>query len=210
MAHSHRFWNWIARRYARTPIRDETSYREKIRRTQSVLRPDWNVLEFGCGTGSTALEHAPHVANIHGIDSAPRMIDICREKLETGEVPNARFDVDAIDTLAAEDGSYDAVLGMSILHLVDDRDATIGKVHRLLKPGGVFVSSTMCLEGQARLMTNVLLPLGNLFGLLPRIHLFSRSDLIDAFTSAGFEIEDNWQPDDAPMKAVFVIARKPA
>ncbi|SDK46925.1 class I SAM-dependent DNA methyltransferase [Aliiruegeria lutimaris] len=210
MAHSHRFWNWIARRYARTPIRDEAAYREKLRRTQAVLQPDWNVLEFGCGTGSTALEHAPHVASIRGIDSAPKMIDICREKLDAGAVPNATFDVDAIDTLDAEDGIYDAVLGMSILHLVDDRDAVIGKVHRLLKPGGVFVSSTMCLEGQARLLTNTLLPLGNLLGLLPRIHAFSRNGLIDALTTAGFEIEENWQPDDDSMKAVFVIARKPA
>jgi cyclopropane fatty-acyl-phospholipid synthase-like methyltransferase len=28
------------------------------------MRPDMEVLEFGCGTESTALEHAPHVAHI--------------------------------------------------------------------------------------------------------------------------------------------------
>ncbi len=210
MAQSHRFWNWIARRYARMPVRDDASYREKLRRTQAVLQPDWSVLEFGCGTGTTALEHAPHVTEIRGIDSAPKMIEICRERARTTGCDNASFDIAAIDGLDQPDSSLDAVLGMSILHLVDDRDAVIASVHRMLRPGGVFISSTICLEGQARLFRRVILPMANLVGVLPRIHAFSRTDLIAALEAAGFEIEDNWQPDEDATKAVFVIARKPA
>ncbi|MDV7142479.1 class I SAM-dependent methyltransferase [Tropicimonas sp. TH_r6] len=210
MAQSHRFWNWIARRYARMPIRDQASYREKLDRTQAVLQSDWDVLEFGCGTGTTALEHAPHVAEIRGIDSAPKMIEICRERAAAAGCANASFDLAAIDRLDQPDSSLDAVLGMSILHLVDDRDAVIANVFRMLRPGGAFISSTICLEGQARLFRQVILPIGNFLGVLPRIHAFSRTNLIAAFEAAGYEIEENWQPDEDPMKAVFVIARKPA
>jgi cyclopropane fatty-acyl-phospholipid synthase-like methyltransferase len=61
MTTSPRFWNWMAKRYARQPVANEAAYRQKLETARSYLRPDMNVLEFGCGTGSTALLHAPHV-----------------------------------------------------------------------------------------------------------------------------------------------------
>ena len=63
-----KFWDRIAERYARTPVADETSYKKKLQITQDYLRPGMEVLEFGCGTGSTALIHAPYVKHIHAID----------------------------------------------------------------------------------------------------------------------------------------------
>ena len=47
-----------------------------------------------------------------------------------------------IDAFSAPNGSFDAVLGLSILHLLDDRRTAIAKVHRMLALGGVFLSST--------------------------------------------------------------------
>lgn len=38
------------------------------------------VLEFGCGTGSTAREPAPHVARIPATNVSAAMISIGREK----------------------------------------------------------------------------------------------------------------------------------
>lgn len=45
----------MAKRYARQPIADEAAYRRKLEVTRTYFRPDMHVLEFGCGTGSTAL-----------------------------------------------------------------------------------------------------------------------------------------------------------
>ncbi|RYH08094.1 class I SAM-dependent methyltransferase [Tropicimonas sp. IMCC6043] len=209
MAQPNRFWNWIARRYARTPVADEAAYREKLARTQARLDPGWRMLEIGCGTGSTALEHAPHVGEILAIDFAPAMIEICREKAAAAGIDNIRFETATIDSLQIAPGSFDAALAMSILHLVEDRDAVIAKLFDALRPGGLFVSSTICLAGRARLLRSTILPLGNLLGLLPRIAAFSREDLATAIEAAGFEIEEIWQPGEAPSKAVFIIARKP-
>lgn len=55
------FWDRTADKYAATPIADEASYQVKLAETRRRMRSDMNVLEFGCGTGSTALLHAPHV-----------------------------------------------------------------------------------------------------------------------------------------------------
>jgi cyclopropane fatty-acyl-phospholipid synthase-like methyltransferase len=37
---------------------------------------DMEVLEFGCGTGSTAIVHAPHVKELRAIDISEKMIGI--------------------------------------------------------------------------------------------------------------------------------------
>jgi cyclopropane fatty-acyl-phospholipid synthase-like methyltransferase len=71
-----RFWDRIADRYARKPVPDEAVYQKKLQLTRAHLRPDMHVLEFGCGSGITALSHAPYVASIHGIDSSARMVEI--------------------------------------------------------------------------------------------------------------------------------------
>ena len=56
---SPRFWDKIAVKYSRRPIADEASYQKKLEKSQAYFRPDTEVLEFGCGTGGTAIIHAP-------------------------------------------------------------------------------------------------------------------------------------------------------
>ena len=63
------FWDRIAPKYSRQPIADPESYARKLAATQALMQPDMAVLELGCGTGSTALEHAERVqadlASVH-------------------------------------------------------------------------------------------------------------------------------------------------
>ena len=139
------FWDRIAARYARTPIADEQTYQRKLAETQEYLRPDSRVLEFGCGTGSTAVHHAAQVAHIDAIDISRNMLDIGHQKAHEAALSNIHFtQADLVDFAALGD-SYDAVLGLNVLHLVPHRRETIAEVARILKRGGVFVSSTACL-----------------------------------------------------------------
>ena len=75
---SPRFWDKIAVKYSRRPIADEASYQKKLEKSQAYFRPDTEVLEFGCGTGGTAIIHASHVKHIRAIDISPRMIEIAK------------------------------------------------------------------------------------------------------------------------------------
>ncbi len=207
MARPSRFWDWMAKRYSKQPIADEAAYQKKLQVTRDYLRPDMEVLEFGCGTGSTAIAHAPHVKHIQAIDFSSKMIEIAREKAAAGNVTNVTFEQAAIDDFRVPGQTLDAVLGLSVLHLVEDRDAVIAKVHEMLKPGAVFVSSTACL-GDMMMFFRVIAPVGRFLGLLPLVRIFRVKELENSLTAAGFAIDHQWQP--AKGKAVFIVAKKVA
>ncbi|MBW3566619.1 MAG: class I SAM-dependent methyltransferase [Proteobacteria bacterium] len=205
MTSSARFWDRIAARYARQPVPDEAVYQRKLQITRENLRLDMDVLEFGCGTGTTAVSHAPFVRRIHGIDCSSKMIDIARSRANAAGVENATFDVATIEDYSADNGSFDAVLGLNVLHVVDDWKGAIRKVHRLLKPGGVFVSSTSCVGGWMQLFRPVFV-VGSYFDLIPNVQFIKARDLEEEMKNAGFVIQHHREPDDG--RTSFVVAKK--
>ena len=203
MANDYKFWDRMAKRYAKSPVSDEAAYQEKLRRTRAVLTPKAKVLEFGCGTGSTAIILAPLVQNYVATDISKEMLGIAREKAK--DIENLQFEQKRLEEVAAPKGGFDAVLAHSILHLLPDKESAIAQVFALLKPGGVFVSSTTCMAKGGFLKP--VLWAGNKAGLLPLVEFFGVDALVGAVSAAGFSIEIRWQP--APKSALFLIARKP-
>ena len=202
---SAKFWDKIANRYSKRPVADEASYQEKLRVTRTYFRPDVEVLEFGCGTGSTAINHSPYVGHIHAIDVSSKMIEIAQAKADEGNVSNVTFEQSTIEGVSVSDQSLDAVLGLSILHLLENKEGAIEKVHRMLKPGGVFVTSTTCL-GDSLKFFKLIAPVGKFLGLMPLVRVFTTGELVASLTDAGFEIDHQWQPGKG--KAVFIVAKK--
>ncbi len=205
MAQPSRFWDRHAKGYAKRSVGDEAAYQRKLKVTQDYLTLDMEVLEMGCGTGTTALIHAPFVKHITGIDISRNMLEIARAKAESGNVKNVTFQQSSVDGLETPDASYDVVMAHSILHLMENKEAVIARVHRMLKPGGVFVSSTACLGGRVPVL-RAILPVGRFLGLLPLVKFFTVEELEGDLTDAGFRIDHQWQP--GKSKAVFIVATK--
>jgi len=205
MNKSGKFWDKAAKRYSKQPIADEESYQKKLLVTREYLRPDMEVLEFGCGTGSTAIAHAPYVNHIQAIDVSSKMIEIARDKATASNVNNVTFKQMSIDEVSVDDQSLNAVLGLSILHLLENKEDVISKVYRMLKPGGVFVTSTTCL-GDTMKYIKLIVPLGQFLGFMPLVKVFTTKELEDSLTNAGFTIEHEWQPGKGA--AVFIVAKK--
>jgi len=201
-----RFWDRLAERYSRQPVADEAAYQHKLRVTGGYLKPDMQLLEFGCGTGSTALVHAPKVRHIRAIDFSGNMLDIARAKAEAAGIGNVTFEQADIGSLQVAAETYDMVLGLSILHLLRDKQAVIAKVAHMLKPGGLFVSSTACL-GDTMSAFKVLAPIGKALRLLPQLDVMTTAELRSSIEKAGFHIAQCWQPRKGA--AVFIVARKP-
>ncbi|NIC06161.1 class I SAM-dependent methyltransferase [Billgrantia bachuensis] len=206
MKNARAFWNKSAARYAKSPIRNVSAYEKKLAITQEYFRPDSAVLEFGCGTGSTAIIHAPHVKHIVAIDISDKMLEIAEQKARDAGVENISFRQGTLEEVELAEASFDAVLGLNILHLLEDLEATLARVHGLLKPGGVFVSSTV-LVGDINVLFRMAIPPMQLLGLAPYVNRFGKQALVDKLNDAGFSIEREWQPGKA---TVFIVARKSA
>ena len=115
------FWNRIAKRYARKPVPDQQAYESKLAKTNSFLKPTDSVLEIGCGTGTTAIHHAPAVAHLRATDISEGMLEIARVKARVAEINNIDFEVTSIDNLSAAPSSFNVILAHSILHLAAAR-----------------------------------------------------------------------------------------
>jgi len=203
-----KIWNKMADKYSRQPIGNQKAYEIKLDLTREYFTPDSKVLEFGCGTGSTAILHAPYVKHIDAVDVSQRMIEIAQEKLATEDIDNVSFSVADMDSFRAEPASYDAALGLNIVHLLDDRMSAMREVYKALKPGGYFVSSTMCLREKLmfRLM-EPLFPVMHGIGQWPRVFRFTAKRLQTDIESIGFKTVHYWQPGNGPV--LFMVGQKP-
>ena len=207
------FWDRIAPKYARDPIADMAGYERTIERTRHYLKGDETAFEFGCGTGTTALRLAPSVGRIVATDISGEMIAIAREKARAEGCSNITFEVARPEAAPWPDGSFDVAFAFNVLHLVADRAAALRGVHRLLRPGGLFISKTPCLKEMNPLMRIVLplaLPLMQLVGKAPNMVAFqSAEDLEREIAAAGFEIIERARHASRGKDVrPFVVARK--
>lgn len=202
-----KFWDDIAEGYAKSKIRDPGAYEEKLKITRELFPAEANVLEIACGTGTTALHHAPHVKHYTATDISQKMLEIGREKAAAAGLSNISFEQQNILEARLPEAAYDAVLAMSILHLVADRPALLAKVVETLKPGGVFVSSTICL-GNMAFYFPVLLSVMKRVGKAPSIvDSFKHEHLDELMQEAGLIIERHDRMSKGSV--AFIVARKP-
>jgi 2-polyprenyl-3-methyl-5-hydroxy-6-metoxy-1,4-benzoquinol methylase len=201
-----KFWDKFAHKYSLSPIPNQQVYEKKLALTKQFLKPEMNVLEFGCGTGSTAILHAPHVKHITATDFSQNMIAIGKQKAADKNIQNITFECAEITDLDDRQEQYDVILGLNILHLLEDKEKTLRKVFSLLKPGGVFVSSTACIQEHTFLkLLKYIAPIGYFFGLIPFVKIFSKNEVIRLHEKVGFKKEIVWTPD---VMSLFMIAKK--
>ncbi|MBX2799762.1 MAG: class I SAM-dependent methyltransferase [Myxococcales bacterium] len=204
------FWNRLAEDYSKKPVDRPEAFERKIAITRECMAPDHAVLGIGCGTGSLLLRLADAGEQLHGLDVSSEMVRIARDKARAQGVDNVTFHVGPFDDTfdVFEPGSLDGICAFSILHLLEDREASLARIFRMLKPGGFFVSSTVVL-GESWTPFAPILWAMRLIGKAPMVKIFRTHTLLDEMRQTGFV--DLQQPDVGAQSTVaFVVARKPA
>ena len=209
MDHAIKFWDRLAPRYAKSPIKNMDSYNYTLNRTRSYLGEGDSVLEIGAGTGTTAIDLANNVKHITATDISPAMIEIGREKAWNAGINNVDF-IATPATVPDLTGPYDAVLAHNILHLVDNLPEVLARANAVLKPGGIFISKTFCKPTSFSpffLMMRLAIPVMQLFGKAPFVLLITTAELKEAMDQAGFDIIET---DSGPKGEIrkYIVARK--
>lgn len=116
---------------------------------------DWSgkeVLDLGCAGGFMSEAIASLGANVTGIDPASAAIDAARAHARK-EGFRIHYDVGMGEALPYEAASFDAVVCVDVLEHVNDLNQVLSEVHRVLKPGGLFLFDTINRNFIAKLAT---------------------------------------------------------
>lgn len=101
------------------------------------------IIDLGCGTGRLSIPLAQKGFKVVALDLSEEMLIIAGEKARLAHVHIDRIKANLVELTALADGSFDAAaclfqtLGM--IAGADARRSVLRHVHRMLRPGGVFI-----------------------------------------------------------------------
>ena len=206
-----KFWNKNADGYAKSKIGDMAAYEYTLERSISYMKETDRVLELGCGTGMSAVRFAPHVAEFIGSDVSDGMLEHCRARAEEAGLDNLRFQEAMVGDDSFKGQQFDIVMAHSLLHLLPDLEKRLSDIRDLLKPGGLFISKTVCLsegKGLKARAIRMVIPAMQMVGKAPYVNALSVADLEAMMTWSGFKIIESGNFPQKTPPARYLVARR--
>jgi len=98
------------------------------------------ILDVGCGFGATAtvLAQALPRSEVVGIDLSEPLLDLAMQAAQAaGQGGRVAFERADVHKIPYDDDSFDAVINLQMLHIVEDPVAMLNEMERVLAPEGV-------------------------------------------------------------------------
>jgi len=196
MLRNHAHWENKAKKFKSS---SDVSWEDKlmmgleIKAVTDYLRPDTLVLDAGCSNGASTFKIADMIrTRIQAFDYSASAVAIAREQ-QPLEDPDGRitFSLGNILNIDEPDNQFDAAYTIRvIINLTSWRlqQQAILQVHRVLKPGGIYLMSEAFKGSLAKL--NSLRSLAGLKTLKePDFNLYLQEKDLEAFLEPNFKIE---------------------
>jgi ubiquinone/menaquinone biosynthesis C-methylase UbiE len=146
MSKSKQFWDKQSVNYDNTERQFEPIFEQIINLTKKHLKNSDKAMDFGCATGTKTFQLSDSVSHMHGFDISPNMIEIAKKKAAELNIANVDFSSGTLDKNNFQSEQFDVIISYGVMHLIDDIDDALQKIHGLLKPGGLFISSSACMK----------------------------------------------------------------
>ncbi|MGH9353853.1 MAG: class I SAM-dependent methyltransferase [Terriglobia bacterium] len=104
---------------------------------ESKAPPGAKVLDVGCGAGQLVGELMRRGYEAWGVDVSEAMVGYAREHYQID-----RFRAADIENLPFPDGTFDAVMCLGVMEYLNQDEAALREMRRVLKPGGRAVITT--------------------------------------------------------------------
>ncbi|MGD2249015.1 MAG: class I SAM-dependent methyltransferase [Candidatus Methanofastidiosia archaeon] len=95
------------------------------------------ILDAGCGTGERTIELAETFpeSKVVGLDLSQPLLEKAQKK--AAHINNCTFQRGDVQAMPFEDDSFDVVININMLHVVEDPVAMLNEIERVLKPHGL-------------------------------------------------------------------------
>lgn len=105
-----------------------------------ALEPDATLVDFGCGTGTFAIEAARRCKKVYAVDVSATMLDYAREKAARAGINNIEFHHGGFLSYAHPGPAVDAISTIFAFHHLPDfwKGVALGRLYEMLKPAGQF------------------------------------------------------------------------
>jgi SAM-dependent methyltransferase len=154
---------------------------------------DARVLDVGCGSGwaSRLLASFANKGRVTGIDISDEMVKLAGES--SASFPQCDFEIASAELLPFSDNEFTHAFSMESLYYYRDIPRALKEIHRVLKPGGVFVTvMDLYLENKP---SHQWIP-----GLKVPVELLSTDEYRSLFLNAGFvNVHDKRLIDPTPI-----------
>lgn len=124
--------DWGAGKYETTAAELEPVARAVVER--AALSAGDDVVDLACGTGNAALLAAACGARVIGVDSAPRLLEVARERAQEQGVELELREGDLL-ALPIDDAAVDAVMSVFGVIFAADPAQSLREIARVLRPG---------------------------------------------------------------------------
>jgi 2-polyprenyl-3-methyl-5-hydroxy-6-metoxy-1,4-benzoquinol methylase len=211
MNKAEKFWDRISINYDKSEKNNMEVHLKVLENTKRFLNASDIALDYGCATGTKAFELAGNVRKIQGIDISSKMIAAAKRKAVEHKVDNVDFTQATIFDERYKRESFDVIFAFYILHAVENNRKTMQRIEELLKPGGLLISTTLCLKEKMTFSKYFQLSFYLLLikiGLVPNILTrFENTELENLIANGNLKIVES-EKIYQRLTSYFIVAKK--